>query len=189
MVQNYPLDPVISTLEKGGTILFPTDTTWGIGCDATNAAAVGRIRALQQSKGKDPLVTLVASVEMLKNYVAYIHPRIETLLSLHTRPLTVIYEKGINLAENVLGADGSTALRIPRDEFCQLLLRTFGKPIVAAAARIGETPPPQHFGEISSAVIEGLDYVVKHRQMEKQMGEPSVIARLGEDEELVFIRG
>lgn len=188
MVQHHTLEPVISTLEKGGLILLPTDTIWGIGCDATNAEAVGRVRSIKQTKNREPLVILVASIEMLKNYVAYIHPRVETLLLFHSRPLTVIYDKGVNLPENALGADGSVAIRIPQDEFCQSLLQIFGKPIVATSAHIGDAPYPRHFGEISSAVIEGIDYVVKHRQMEKEMGQPSVIARLGEDEELIFIR-
>ncbi len=188
MIQTYTLEPVISTLEQGGLILFPTDTLWSIGCDATNAEAVERVRKLTQLGSQDPFILFAASIEMLKNYVDFIHPRIETLLSFNFRPLTIIYEKGINLPENALGGDGSVAIHIPQDEFCRLLVQTFGKPIAAALAHTANTPFPSHFGEISSAVIEGIDYVVKYRQMEKEMGAPSVIARLNEDEELVFIR-
>lgn len=188
MVQLYTLEPIISVLEQGGLILFPTDTIWGIGCDATNSKTVERVRALKQVSRQEPLVILAASIEMLKQYVPFIHPRIETLLLFHLRPLTVIYEQASGLPENALGPDGSVAMRIPHDDFCSTLLTAFGKPIVATSASIGQAPWPHHFGEISSAVIEGIDYVVKHRQMEKTMGEPSVIARLGDDEELAFIR-
>ena len=188
MVQNYTLEPIISILEQGGLILFPTDTIWGIGCDATNAEAVGRVRSLRQCPREEPFVILVSGLDMLKTYVPFVHPRVETLLVFHTRPVTIIYERAVLLPENALGPDGSVAMRIPKDDFCQSLLAAFGKPIVGASAHIGQAPHPRHFGEISSAVIEGIDHVVKHRQMEKEMGEPSVIARMGEDEEFVFIR-
>jgi len=188
MVQNYFLEPVVNTLESGGLILFPTDTIWGIGCDATNPTAVAKLRELRELSPEMPLTLLAASVGKLKEYVVFVHPRVETLLIFHNRPLTIIYEKAKNLPSAAAATDGSIAFRVPKDSFCQDLLHEFGKPIVAAAACIGNAAYPKHFGEISSAVIEGIDHVVKYRQMDKDMAEPSVIARLGEDEELVFIR-
>lgn len=188
MVQNYLLEPVLSTLENGGLILFPTDTIWGIGCDATHAEAVARLRLLKELPLDQPLTVLAPTIERMKNFVAFVHPRVETLLIFHNRPLTIIYDQARNLAPQAAASDGSIAFRIPKDRFCQELLVEFGRPIVATAACIGTTPYPRHFGEISSAVIEGIDHVVKYRQMDKDMAEPSVIARLGEDEELIFIR-
>jgi L-threonylcarbamoyladenylate synthase len=188
MVQNYLLEPVLNTLENGGLILFPTDTIWGIGCDATNAEAVARVRQLKELSVEQPLTILASSIERMKDFVAFVHPRVETLLIFHNRPLTVIYDRAKNLPPQAAAKDGSVAFRIPKDKFCQDLLTEFGKPIVATAACIGTAPYPKHFGEISSAVIEGIDLVVKYRQMDKDMAEPSVIARIGEDEELVFIR-
>lgn len=188
MVQNYDLEPVLSTLETGGLVLYPTDTIWAIGCDATHAEAVRQVRKLRQLPGRQPLILLAASIEMLKHYVPQIHPRVETLLLFHTRPLTVIYEQAQNLPPEALGPDGSVAFRIPQDGFCIGLLEEFGRPMVATSANIGTTPHPHHFGEISSAVIEGIDFVVKYRQMDKEMAEPSVIARVAADEELVFLR-
>ena len=188
MVQNYTLEPVISTLESGGLILYPTDTIWCIGCDATNPEAVRQIRDLRRCDPTEPFILLAASIEMLHIYVPFVHPRVETLLLFHTRPLTVVYEEGALLPAEALGPDGSVAFRIPQDDFCKQLLETFGKPIVAAPAHVCSTPYPHHFGEISSAIIEGIDHVVKHRQMEKEMGEPSVIARMSEEEELIFLR-
>jgi L-threonylcarbamoyladenylate synthase len=188
MVQNYTLEPVISTLENGGLILYPTDTIWCIGCDATNAGAVRRVRNLRRCEPAEPFVLLAASIEMLKKHVRFIHPRVDTLLLFHTRPLTVVYEDGIHLPPEALGPDGSVAFHIPQDDFCKQLLEAFGKPIAAEPANQCNTPYPRHFGEISSAIIEGIDFVVKHRQMEKEMGEPAVIARMSDDEELVFLR-
>lgn len=188
MVQNYTLEPLLSILESGGLILYPTDTVWCIGCDATNPDAVQRIKDLCQLNAEDPFIMLASSMDMLKSYVKRIHPRVDTLLLYHTRPLTVIYDEGINLPASALGPDGSAAFRIPHDNFCLSLLTDFGKPVAAVPAHVSQQPHPRHFGEISSAIIVGIDYVVKHRQMEKDMGEPSVIARMSDDEELVFIR-
>jgi L-threonylcarbamoyladenylate synthase len=188
MVQNYLLEPILETLENGGLMLFPTDTIWGIGCDATNPLAVARIRALRQLPPDQPLVLLADSVGMLKRHVVHIHPRVETLLNFHTRPLTVVYDHSLGLPAAAAAADGSIAFRIPRDKFCLEVIESLGRPIVATAACIGHHPYPKHFGEISSAVIEGIDYVVKYRQMDKDMAEPSVVARIGEDEELEFLR-
>lgn len=188
MVQNYLLEPILETLESGGLILFPTDTIWGIGCDATNPTAVARIRHLRQLPPSQPLTLLAPSIEMVKEYVTHIHPRIETLLQFHTRPLTIVYDQARNLPLEASATDGSIAFRVPRNSFCMEMLEEFGKPIVATAACVGASPYPKHFGEISSAVIEGIDFVVKYRQMDKEMDEPSVVARVGEDEELIFIR-
>ncbi len=188
MVQNYNLEPVISTLENGGLILYPTDTLWAIGCDATNQTALDKVYQLKKQPCSEPLVLLAPSIEHLKFYVKNIHPRVETLLLFHTRPLTVIYEQCKNLPENACAPDGSVAIRIPHDEFCKSLLEEFGKPIVATTAHVIGTPSPKHFGEISSDIIMGVDHVVKYRTLDKDMGEPSVLARLNHEEELEFLR-
>jgi L-threonylcarbamoyladenylate synthase len=120
--------------------------------------------------------------------VKNIHPRVETLLLFHTRPLTVIYEQCKNLPLNACAANGSVAIRIPHDDFCKSLLEAFGKPIVATTAQVSGTPMPKHFGEISSDIIMGVDHVVKHRTLDKDMGELSVLARLNNEEELEFLR-
>ena len=188
MVQNYDVEPILTTLENGGIILYPTDTIWAIGCDATNEEAVSRVLTLKQWDYSEPFVLLVSSIEMLKNYVERIHPRVETLLLFHERPLTIIYDQAKQLPKNALANDGSVALRVTKDKFCYSLIENFGKPIVATAACIDCVPFPGHFGEISSAVIEGIDLVVKHRQLDKNMGERSIVARLDEHQEFVFIR-
>lgn len=182
------LQPSLNALATGGLILYPTDTVWSIGCDATNPEALQRVRSLRNLPEGHPLVILVADLETLKKHADFVHPRVETLLAHHQRPLTMVFDKGIGLPAEALGPGGSVALRITSDPFCVQLIREFGKPIVATEACIGSGPIPTHFGEVSSAVIENVDYVVRHRQMDKQMEQPSVIARLNEDEELEFIR-
>lgn len=188
MVNNYELEPILACLENGGTILYPTDTIWSIGCDATNIAAVENVFDLKQRDRNKPLVLLAASIEMVKNHIERIHPRIETLLLFHKRPLTIVYKQAKNLAPNVYGDDGSIAIRIPEDRFCRELIDAFGKPLVAANANISGTPFPNHFGEISSSIICGVDHVVKYRTMDKDMNQPAVIATMGESGEMEFLR-
>jgi L-threonylcarbamoyladenylate synthase len=188
MVQNLNVEPILEILKNGGLILFPTDTVWGIGCDAANEAAVCRLQHLKQPNNPQPLVLLVDSVSMLRRYVPYIHPRVDTLVMYHARPLTMIYESAVNLPANLKAPDGSVAIRIVRDEFCQELIRQFGKPIVGTAACLAGHPIPTHFGEISSAILQGVDHVVRYRQLDKNMEPVSVIARLNGDEELEFLR-
>lgn len=183
------LSDIIDVLQRGGIILYPTDTIWGIGCDATNEAAVARVAQLKQrDPSKSGFVVLVDSLDMLQKHVAHIHPRIETLLAFHSRPLTVIYDEGINLAPNALAPDGSVAIRIAQDNFCRVLIHELGRPIISTSANVSNEAFPSHFGAISSAIIQGVDYVVRYRQEDHNVGEPSVIVRLSSDEELDFIR-
>jgi L-threonylcarbamoyladenylate synthase len=188
MFENEKFEEILNVLRRGDTILFPTDTVWGIGCDATNVEAVEKVNHVKNRPSGKGYVLLVDSIEMLKNYVMHVHPRIETLLGYHERPLTIIYDEGVGLAPNVLGTDGSVAIRIVKDAFCRELILQFGKPLVATSANVSGAALPTHYGEISSDVLEKVDFVVKIKQDSKERGEPSVIARLNEFEELDFIR-
>lgn len=182
------LETITTTLENSGLILYPTDTIWGIGCDATNEDAVQRIFDLKKRPYDKPFVILVNSIEMLKNYVEHVHPRVETLLMYHVQPLTIIYDQAKNLPPIAHAPDGSVAIRVVQDSFCRELIQQFGKPLVASSANIIEKPYPANFGGISSDVITGVDYVVKWKQGEKKLGQPSVIAKFSKKEELVFLR-
>jgi L-threonylcarbamoyladenylate synthase len=190
MTDDYTLNPIINILEQGGAILYPTDTIWGLGCDATNPQAVEKIFDLKERDRGNPFVLLVSSITMLRDYVEHIHPRIETLLIYHKQPLTFIYDQAKNLPAISHGENGSVAIRIPQDDFCKRLIENFGKPLVATSANIEKEPLPRYFGEISSAVIQKVDYVVKHRQTDRTLGAPSVIAKLNDPDkaELVFLR-
>jgi len=182
------LERVVSVLENDGMILFPTDTIWGIGCDACNPTAIERIYNLKKRDRSKPFVLLVDSIEMLKRYIVQIPPRIQTLLSYHTRPLTVIYAQGQNLPANAMAAEGSVAIRLVQDELCKQLIRAYDRPIVATSANISNEPFPANFGEISSDVIQGVDYVFQHRRDDKTQREPSVIVKYNGKGDLVFIR-
>lgn len=182
------LEDALDVLESGGLILYPTDTIWAIGCDATQAAAVQRIYELKQRSADQPFISLVGSMQMLRKFVPNLHPRLETLLHYHFRPLTLVYDQVEGLPAQSRAHDGSVAFRIPQDNFCRELVNRFGKPIIATAAHVQHERVPQHFGEISSTILAGVDLVVKYRQKERYIGEPSVIAKLSVREELEFIR-
>lgn len=179
---------IAEILANDGIILYPTDTIWGIGCDATNPVAVERVYNLKQRDRSKPFVLLVDNIEMLKEYVVSVHPRLETLMTYHKRPMTVIYDQAKNLPQNVVGPGGSIAIRIALNPFCQQLIQTVGKPLVASSANIGNEPFPSIFGEISSQVIMGVDYIARHRRTDKSPKEPSVIVRYDGKGELVFLR-
>lgn len=178
----------LETIAQNGTILFPTDTIWGLGCDATNPIAIQKIREIKQIPENEGLVVLVDSLDQLKSYVGNLHPRIETLLIYHTRPVTIVYENPKGFPESLLHGDGSLAIRITRDPFCQELIQKLGKPIVATAAHVKDTPLPAYFGAVRSDVITGVDYVVRYRQKDRPIGEPSVIMKMNADAELESIR-
>ncbi len=179
---------LLQVLEKGGLILFPTDTIWGIGCDATNVNAVEKVYELKQRPSSKPLIVLVDSITMLREYVSHLHPKIETLLEYHQRPLTVIYDKGVGIAPNAMAKDGSVGIRMVTDSFCKDIITNFGKPIIATSANVSEKPFPGNFGEITSDIIQGVDFVARIRQSEKNINEPSVIVRLDDNGELIFLR-
>jgi L-threonylcarbamoyladenylate synthase len=179
---------ILKTLENGGLILFPTDTLWAIGCDATNEAAVNKLLKLKQLEKNNGLVLLADSIEMVMEYVAHVPPRIDTLLMYHTRPLTVIYDEAINLPTNVCAPNGSIAIRVAKDNFGKHLIQQFGKPIVATGACIGYEPLPLTFGNISSEIMEGVDYIIRYRREEKSAQEASQIVKLDDNGELDFLR-
>ena len=189
MFEKDKVEDISSVLSKGGLILYPTDTIWGIGCNACDTEAIDRIYQLKQRATSKNFVILVDSIEMLKKYVREVPPRIETLLYYHQRPLTMVFDEPQNLPENLIAADNTIAIRIAQDVFCKELIGNFGFPLVATSANISSQPYPANFGEINSDIIKCVDYIVKIRRHEKTIGQPSVIAKIGEDGELEFLRG
>ncbi len=179
---------IVPILTKGGSILYPTDTIWGIGCDACNVKSVDNIFKLKQTQKDKGLVLLVSDNEMLHQYVNRVHPKIQNLLDYHTRPVTVVYENAKNLPEEVISNDGSIAIRIVQDIFCQEMIRALGRPIVSTTANISTHPVPKNFKDIDTTIINGVDYVVKHRQDEVTNNLPSVMVKLSAKNELDFIR-
>ena len=186
MVQDSILNNTLRTLKKGGLILFATDTIWGIGCDATDPIAVKKVYDLKKRDPNKPFILIADSLEMVKDYVEEVHPKIETLLEYHTRPLTVVYEQNKNLPKEVVAKDGSVAFRVVQSSFCKEIIKAFGKPLVATSANISNAPFPTSLGTISSDVIEGVDYVVSDDS--RLTHSPSVMVRVLGNDELEFIR-
>ncbi|MCW3464023.1 L-threonylcarbamoyladenylate synthase [Chitinophaga nivalis] len=178
----------LQVLRTGGLILYPTDTIWGIGCDATDEAAVKRVYALKQRSESKSLVVLLADVRDLLHYVANPRPDIATLIDEFTRPTTVIYEGALGLAPNVINEDGSIAIRIVKDPFCRHLIKRWRKPLVSTSANLSGTPSPARFTDIAPEIIQGVDYVVKHRQEEAAGATASRIIRIGKDGSVAIIR-
>jgi len=188
MVQEYDTKGALVTLQQGGIILYPTDTIWSIGCDATNTQAIEKVYQIKQKDSARGFEILVNSLQMLRDYVVHLHPKLETLLVYHMRPLTVVFDKPRNLPANAIAPDGTVAIRVVQDEFCRSLITELGKPLLAAFATKHEGTFPVNFGAISSEIIEQVDYVVKFRQNEKMIHEPSVMVKLSRRDELVFLR-
>jgi L-threonylcarbamoyladenylate synthase len=178
----------LTTLQKGGIILYPTDTVWGIGCDATNEAAVAKIFALKNRVDSKAMIILLGDEANLAHYISDNNLQIFDYIKGIHKPTTVIYQKAINLAKNLVAEDGSVAIRITKDAFCKDLMKVFGKPIVSTSANISGYPTPLCFADISIEIKEGVDYLVKHRQEETSMQMPSSIVKWDEAGNLIIIR-
>lgn len=167
----------LQVLQNGGIILYPTDTIWGIGCDATNANAVEKIVALKQRPQQKSFVVLVAAEKDILKYSAAPDLSVFDYLQTVTKPTTVIYEHALGLAENVYADDGSVAMRITHDEFCRYIIKRFRKPIVSTSANTSGAPSPQNFAEISNVIKQGVDYIVQYKQEDNSLNIASSIIR------------
>jgi L-threonylcarbamoyladenylate synthase len=151
----------VKVLENGGVILYPTDTIWGIGCDATNKYAVEKIFQIKRREKEKSMIVLIESIDELKKYVGNVPSIAYELIADTDRPLTLIYSNAMNLAENIIAVDGSVAARIPDHEFCQRLLKTFGKPIVSTSANFSGDANAVSFDKISAGLLPQVDYIVQ----------------------------
>lgn len=177
----------VDILNNGGLILYPTDTVWGIGCDATNPEAVKKVFQLKGREDNKALICLVADDRMLSKYVKEIPKVAYDIFEVSEEPITIIYDEAQNLAENLIAADKSIAIRIPNDDFCFQLLRRFGKPIVSTSANASGASTPISFKEIAPYILKGVDYVVNlHR--EKISTKPSSIIKLSANGRVKVIR-
>jgi len=181
---------VLTVFAAGGTILYPTDTIWGIGCDATNASAVDKIFNIKKRGAEKSLIILLDDAAKLRNYVEHVPKEALSLIETTERPLTIIYPAANKkrLAANMIAADGSIAIRVTKDKFCKKLIEEFGKPIVSTSANVSGENPTGSFQEISKEIKQAVDYVVNYRQGEKSNPKPSVIIRIGQKGEIEFIR-
>lgn len=167
-------------MAAGGIILYPTDTIWGIGCDATNEKAVQRIYELKRRADNKAMLVLMDSEAKLNMYVSDVPDIAWDLISVSDKPLTIVYSSAKNLATNLLAADGSVGIRITNEEFSKKLCERFRKPLVSTSANLSGDPSPANFSEISDVIKEGVDYIVSYRQDDMSKAVPSGIIKLGE---------
>jgi L-threonylcarbamoyladenylate synthase len=178
----------LAVLHKGGTILYPTDTVWGIGCDARSKEAVNKIFKLKQRAEYKSMVVLVSDDKMINRYVKEVPAIAWDLIDAAEDPLTLIYPDGRMLAENIIAADGSVGIRIVKDEFCKNLIHRFGKPIVSTSANISGEPAPSSFRDIRLDIMNKVDYIVNLRQQEINNTKPSTIIKIAMNGEIKIIR-
>ncbi|MDR1201925.1 MAG: threonylcarbamoyl-AMP synthase [Tannerellaceae bacterium] len=167
-------------MQAGGVILYPTDTIWGIGCDATNEKAVQRIYELKQRVDNKAMLVLIDNPIKLERYVENIPEIAWELIEVTNQPLTIIYSQGRNIALNLLADDGSIGIRVTNEDFSRRLCERFRKPLVSTSANISGEPSPSNFKEISDAIKEGVDYIVQYRQDDMSKAKPSSVIKLGD---------
>jgi L-threonylcarbamoyladenylate synthase len=171
------IDECLKVLNAGGMILYPTDTIWGIGCDATNERAVESIYKLKHRPDQKTMIVLVAGEKDILKYTAAVDLAVFDHLEKQEKPTTVIYDGAIGLAQNLVADDGSIGMRICKDDFCRQLIKRFRKPIVSTSANISGQLPPKNFREVTEEIKNGVDYVVHYRKGETQASQPSSIIR------------
>jgi L-threonylcarbamoyladenylate synthase len=182
------LSLAVDTLNRGGVILYPTDTIWGIGCDATNREAVERVYRIKERPSGKSMLILVSSIEMAEEYTQDTPSLAWQVMEEALDPLTLIFPHARNLAVNLPAPDGSIGIRLPKDPFCLELISLFGKPIVSSSANRSNSMPPQLFIDIPEEFIRSVDYVVRWRQDDFQPGTPSTVVKLGQDGEMEMLR-
>ncbi len=182
------LEKCLEVLAAGGVILYPTDTVWGLGCDATNEVAVQKIIQLKGKPEQKGLIVLCATERDVLQYVSGLDMEVFNYLETLGKPTTVIYKDGLGVAGSVLNADGSIAIRLVKDDFCRHLVKRFRKPIVSTSANFHSEPSPALFFEISARLIETVDYIVQYRQDERMPAEASSIVKWNGGGDVTIIR-
>lgn len=182
------LKKCLEILKEGGIILYPTDTIWGIGCDATNSEAVKRIYQIKKRQDNKSMLVLMENPALLERYIEEVPEIAWDLIEVTVTPLTVIYPKAKNLAYNLIAEDGSIGIRFTKEKFTSELLRRFRKPLVSTSANISGEKPPQFFDDISEEIKMAVDYVVEYRQDDRTASQPSSIIKLGVGGKIDIIR-
>lgn len=183
----HEITRALETIRKDGTIVYPTDTIWGLGCDASNAKAVEKVYKIKNRPDSKSLIILVDGMEMLKAYIPDIPTKLISFLKTATRPTTVIYTHPQGLAQNVVAADDTVAIRIVQQDFCQALIKEFGKPIVSTSANFSGRPAPASFDEIDPLLLKKADYIVNLPAVESKKTASQII-KLNELGEIEYLR-
>jgi L-threonylcarbamoyladenylate synthase len=182
------IDNTLKVLKDGGVILYPTDTIWGLGCDATNEEAVDKINAIKERAADKHFIILLDTDSKLQSYVSEIPDVAYDLIEYAENPLTIVFSGAKNLPANVINSDGTVGIRIVKHEFCQQLIQRFRKPITSTSANKSGDPSPQHFSDINQQIIDAVDYVVDWEQDLSSAKKPSTIMKLTANGQFSFIR-
>lgn len=188
MTTDSVISAALEVLRKGGVILYPTDTVWGIGCDATNEEAVAKVFEIKRRSGAKSLVLLASDMDMVAKYIREIPQIAIDLVEVNDAPMTIIYPGAQYLAPNVVAEDGSVGIRIPMNDFCVQLVRKLRKPLVSTSANISGEETPSCFEEISPEIVSAVDYVVPSSFGRDATGRASQIIKLGLRGEVEIIR-
>ncbi len=182
------IDTAEKYLSAGGLILYPTDTIWGIGCNASDERAIKKIYQLKNRDEKKSMIILLANYDAIKNYVLHPQKKVVDFIKKQTRPTTAIFTNATNLPEALINEDGSIAIRIVKDNFCKALIEKINQPLVSTSANISGERYPKNFKEISEVIKNGVDYIVQHRRNDLNIYEPSSIIRLNGEGAVETIR-
>lgn len=182
------INKCLPVLQAGGIFVYPTDTLWGIGCDATNETAVEKIFNLKKRNVSQSMIVLVSSEGMLQRFVKEVPAIAWDLIECAAHPLTIIYPQAARLAQGVSHADGTVGIRVTKDEFCSALITRLGKPIVSTSANLSGQPAPPSFSEIDPVILSSVDYVVNLRRQEESPGRPSSIIKVGTGGQIQILR-
>lgn len=182
------IEQAVVVLRNGGVLLYPADTIWGIGCDARNADAVNKVNEIKGRNAAKPLIVLCADIRQLYDVASSVHPRVDTLLHYHERPLTIIFPGAHESYRHLAAKDGTIGVRVVKSGFCHELLTSFGWPMISTSANVTGEAHPSKFGSISSAIMREVDYALPAFTEKDITGTPSVIAKYDENGELEFLR-
>ena len=178
----------LKVIQEGGIILYPTDTIWGIGCDATNTEAVKKIFKLKQRDEAKSMIILLDTANKLESYITDLNPLAYDLIDYAENPLTLVMPGAKNISPALIAADGSVGIRVAKHPFCEQLIQRLRKPLVSTSANISGSPSPQYFSQIEDEIIKGVDYVVDLDQQSMEIKNPSTIMRLAPDGRFEFLR-
>lgn len=187
---NFFLDDICAQLQAGKTILYPTETVWGLGCDAHDGAAVERIFDIKRRSEEKKFVLLVSSIDMLRRYVRQVPQKALKLIDHYEKPLTIVYDMlpACGLAPILHNDEQTIAIRLTRDAFCAEMVERFGRAIVSTSANLSGEPFPEQYSDIPSAITSSVDFIAPYRQTERAQFPPSAIVRVIDGEDLIFIR-
>ncbi len=188
MYKPEDLNNACEVLKKGGVIIYPTDTIWGIGCDATNSTAVERVYSIKDRNAKQKMLILVDNIDMIHSYVEYVPNITRNFIESADKPLSIIFPNAMNLPSSLVGEDYTIGIRVVRDEFCRALIQKLGKPVVSTSANTAGKPYPANYEQICEKIKKAADYIVKWRRDENKQATPSEIIKFGEKGEIIKIR-